>query len=231
MFFSSEERAEWYLSRGLAKKNGEKEIQFTFVPKGHGLANDRCMQISWKNKCVVCGSEDVERLTRHHVVPYCYRKHFPEKYKARNHYDVLPICRECHNTYEHNFADSLKSLISEIYDAPLTGRMDDAYQDKLAATQAALALSLHSSKMPEDRKSELLQVVQSHLGKEPNKEDIFQLAEQDKREMESLRMTHGQIVVESMTEEELGMFIKRWRKHFLRNMRPRHMPEGWVVEK
>ncbi len=60
--------------------------------------------------CVVCRSQ--ENLTGHHVVPRAYRRFIPAEYQS--HKDVVPICQECHITYEL-FVDKFKAELHQRY--------------------------------------------------------------------------------------------------------------------
>jgi hypothetical protein len=115
MFLCIEKRARWYLNRDLAKILSEDplSIQLTFEPNGRGAADHDEKEMSYhlgvkSNSCVVCGSDDLETLTRHHVVPYEYRKFFPESIKGRSSHDIVPICRKDHDEYENSYATKLK---------------------------------------------------------------------------------------------------------------------------
>ena len=69
-----------------------------------------------ENKCVCCGQST--NLTRHHVVPYMYRKNFHNKFKDHSHHDVLPVCYECHRKYELE-ADNYKLELAYQYGVPI----------------------------------------------------------------------------------------------------------------
>ena len=111
MCFLSARQAEWYLKKDLGhyfdEKPGEnKKLKLNFIPNGKGepevLLRER------KNICVVSGVS--ERLTKHHVIPYQYRKCFPSKYKNRNHFDLVLLNDQVHHSYERD-ADVLKMLL------------------------------------------------------------------------------------------------------------------------
>src|SRR5579859_1000680 len=96
MFTTNRRKAQWYLNRDKAVIVEENTIQLTFMPKGMGFGQDEIFGLTPRiNRCVVCGCE--ENMTRHHVVPYHYRKFMPVDYKSRNHHDVVLICRKHHN--------------------------------------------------------------------------------------------------------------------------------------
>src|SRR5208283_2948606 len=83
MCYLSSRQAEWYIKKGLGsffdeskEKDSNKKLRLNFVPNGKGepevLLRER------KNICVVSGKNDM--LTKHHVIPYQYRKCFPSMY-------------------------------------------------------------------------------------------------------------------------------------------------------
>ncbi len=81
MFTCGEKKANWYLDRNLAKLIGKKKITLTFSPKGNGFEDNEEFGRSIREaRCVVSGIED--GLQRHHIVPYCYRTYFPERFKS-----------------------------------------------------------------------------------------------------------------------------------------------------
>ena len=78
--------------------------------------DDQYYQQKLENVCVCCGT--TEYLTRHHVIPYMYRKYLHGKFKDNNHHDVLPMCYECHRKYELE-ADDFKLQLAYQYHVPI----------------------------------------------------------------------------------------------------------------
>ena len=91
MFRCDEKKANWYIKRNLAEiiSNDPLIVKLKFQPKGLGNHNKKYGLSVIENICVVCGSD--EFLTRHHVVPTCYRKFFPLEKKSHNFHDVLSL--------------------------------------------------------------------------------------------------------------------------------------------
>lgn len=89
MCYIGRKRANWYLDRNLARKNSEKEIQLLFKPNGLGHYYDKERNIPVKNHCVVCGCNDISKLSKHHTIPECFRKHFPLRWKSYRSHEVL----------------------------------------------------------------------------------------------------------------------------------------------
>lgn len=100
MCYIGSKRANWYVTRNLATYNNEKEIQLLFNPGGLGHYFDKARNIPVRNICVVCDHDEIEHLSKHHSVPECFRKHFPEKWKAYRSHEVLFLCVSCHIKYE-----------------------------------------------------------------------------------------------------------------------------------
>lgn len=124
LFRTGPRKIQWYLSRNLGEpinfdeNNNPIDIKLNFVPKGKGNVGDYYHMSHKENQCVICG--DFNNLSRHHVVPRCYRTYFPESLKEHNSHDVLPLCLKCHSDYEVS-ASNLKKKLAEIYDAPIHG--------------------------------------------------------------------------------------------------------------
>lgn len=116
LFRSSEKRAKWYLDRNLAKiiDNNPKMIKLNFFPKGDG-DSERLLRYVRINRCVVCGSTEGDTLTKHHIVPKEFRKHFPHSYKSRRSIFLVMICESCHALYECH-ANTLKKELYNRFD-------------------------------------------------------------------------------------------------------------------
>ena len=125
MFRCLEKRAKWYLERDLATiiNDNPLSIKLNFIPKGKGESID-ILKTERKNKCVVCGIEDLNILTRHHLVPFIYRQHFPDIRKKHSCVFVVPVCVDCHYKYENDYAILLKKELANSYSASLNPVQD-----------------------------------------------------------------------------------------------------------
>jgi hypothetical protein len=229
MFRCDEDRIDWYLSRDLAVLVSEEPpvIQLTFTPKGKGHIGEPFYLSEKSNSCVVCGA--TENLTRHHAVPHCYRRHFPEHLKSRSSHDVLPCCIECHEKYEVE-AQKLKKELATKYGLPINGggRVDDSpARDYHRAKSSANALMRYADKIPVERQRFLRRYVSVYLNKEVTDEDIIQLAMIPSRRGREDLFSHGKGVVEKL--EDYEEFTVMWRKHFVATMKPRFLHEHWDV--
>jgi exonuclease 3'-5' domain-containing protein 2 len=137
-------------------------IRLTFTPGGSG-DSDCAYQLGHKeNICVVCGRDD--HNTKHHIVEYEYRKHFPEEYKSHNSYDIVILCGPCHAKYEI-IAAQVKLDLANKYNAPVNGSgwYHDSEASKLKKAAGALLKARHL--MPESRRLELESLIKTTLGK------------------------------------------------------------------
>lgn len=233
MFRCDTDRIEWYLDRDLAVVVTEEPmtIQLTFTPKGKGHIDEPFYLSEKENCCVVCGGR--EYLTRHHAVPHCYRRFFPEHLKSRSSHDVLPVCVDCHETYEKE-AQKLKKQIAAELELPINGgtKWDDSARQYHRAKSSAHALVRYLDKIPSERQEYLRNNISEYLGKVVTDEDIEKLAEVPRRGAgrylgDPGLFSHGRAVVEKITD--FDAFVVRWRKHFCDTMNPQHLHEHWDV--
>ena len=157
-------KIDWYLDRELATLVSKDPItiQLNFEPKGRGHNGDEFYLRERKDICVVCGF--TRNLTKHHVVPSCFRKCFPDEVKKHSDHDIVLVCQKHHELYESK-ANSLKDkLINEFLD------------------------------------------------------------EEEKKSKEKYRY-----IVEKIND--VDKFVVRWRKHFVKQMKPKFLPELWDINR
>lgn len=257
MFLCIEKKANWYLNRvdvvsgkPIAKEirhinpflnmfmkifgirpNGLR-VQLLFEPKNEGNKGDLYSLSKKENKCVITGVENLERLTRHHITPYCYRKYLPEEYKSANSHDVVPIFDEKHYDYEKE-ADKLKQKIAKIYDAPIDGRTNVDHKF-FYAIKSALNIKRYSDKMPAEVIERLKDKIRDYYGVEEVTDDMIN--EMSSKGFEEARVikTHGEIVVEKLIEKgpkAIQDFVEMWREHFIEHAKPKFMPKHWNIKR
>src|ERR1700758_153682 len=95
---TSYKKAKWYVDRELASWIDDTTFQLNFIPNGLGKHDDPFYTEELDNCCVICRAQ--ENLTKHHILPYMFRKILPKQYSSYNHYDILPVCSKCHEEYE-----------------------------------------------------------------------------------------------------------------------------------
>ena len=218
--FCDRKKADWYVSRGLAQIVCQ-DVLLSFTPRGKGHAGDKYYLSPKANACVICG-KDTE-LTRHHIVPKCFRKHFPDELKSRSSHDVCPMCRECHTRYESH----AKRRNLELFKTDKYAIMEIPANGQPGAKEAFAVLN-HGQMMPVEKKAKLLSRIEAALGRPPTEEDLKVLAEKkDSLHARSRFRELASELIGGMTPEEIQEFVRGWRRHFVEVMKPRFMPEGW----
>ena len=217
----SKKKIRWYLDRDLAEVVSQSPltIRLKFEPRGNGKASYPYYLTFKQNACVVCARTDF--LTKHHCVPRCFRRFFPDSYKNHCSHDVLVLCDACHIKYEV-FADELKNkLLKEKGIGNHSGnpKPDTAH---IKLLKAASALIRHRKDMPVYRINELQAIIEGY--------DLNELYEKDniRRQTDATEDTFGKQVVDSLLD--ISEFIQMWREHFLKTMNPKHLPEYWSVD-
>ena len=230
LFLCLPKKAQWYLDRDLAMivELDPMVVQLKFEPKGKGQNGDAYALGTKQNVCVVCGSE--ENLTRHHIVPYMYRKHFPQHIKSHNSHDVVPICVFHHSEYEEDFGVELKYILATKYEAPLEIETK-VNSDLSLVVKYSKLLVTHGKKIPLSRKKQMITTIRNYhgfVGKMRNVILIYAYVELKTSKTNS----HGKKVVERLLEtDRLQWFIETWREHFIRSMNPQFMPEHWDIHR
>lgn len=218
-----DKRAQWYLDRDLAEifddgKDGTA-FKLKFQPNGNGNSEDKFYITEKKNLCVVCGS--TENLTRHHVVPYCFRKHFPDSIKKHSHHDILLVCADCHFEYENEAQkikmDMIKSCTTEeikTYNANL---------ERVTRTHKIL----HNENVPPERKQEIRDEICGILEIEKYDEGIvLEFLKQEKFD------DFPRLVIDDLKDEtDYHNFMVMWRQHFVDSTQPEYLPKYWSVNK
>ncbi len=223
MFRCGMKKVNWYLSKGLAEKVGDDPItiKLNFKPKGNGYHEEKWGLAEMNNVCVNCNTD--EFLTRHHVVPYGYRKYFPMLLKTHNFHDVLAMCPDCHDDYERK-ADVLKMELSVIYDSPLSG-VNDIDRGASKMKRLVNCIVNHSNDIPSDKLKVLKQDILDYYGwKRLTKKRIDWITSiKTNRNLK----THGEMVCERI--DDYQDFIELWRTHFVDNNSCEYLPENWSI--
>lgn len=222
MFRCDERKAGWYLKRGLAIQIDETTIKLVFQPKGLGNHNKEFGLTEMSNQCVCCGT--TEYLTRHHVVPHEYRKHFPVELKSHNFHDVLSMCVICHESYERK-ADELKRQLAAQFDAPIGGIVV-AKKEIMKLTKLAATILKTDINIPKSRIGEIkTKLKKAFYVKRLTKKKIQQIAN-----LRSVfpKKTHGQIVVSKY--QSIQELVELWRTHFIENNTTKFLPKNWNIK-
>lgn len=231
LFLGNVRRMKWYLKKGLADviEEGEyKKIRLNFKPKGPGPVGDEFYLSKKENRCVVTGSYD--NITKHHVVPYCFRKHFPYDIKSRSSHDVLLVTLDTHKTYEKE-ATKLKNQIAVELDLPTLvewSRMKGHYNK---AKGIAFTLIRYHKRIPIQKIIPMMVEFEDITTIKPTLENLLQYVEKNKRSRNKVSELDdwGKMVVDNYGD--IHGLCKRWREHFLSHTNPSFLPKGWDINK
>jgi hypothetical protein len=232
MFRCLEKKAYWYLNRNLAEiiSNDPLTIKLKFTPKGKGEKNEYLKEIR-ENKCSVCGNEELEKLTRHHLIPHEYRKHFPKELKSHNSSLVVPICTTCHEIYENTHAIKFKKELMNLYVEKISYKNPPEFKYYTKIKGAINALLKHKNKIPYEKTIEMEKEIMDFA----NKHNISlndNISENDLNNIQNLlekigrpkvKNNYSKIIVEKCGD--LKDFSIQWVKHFIQFMQPKFLPE------
>lgn len=225
----TEKRANWYADRGLGEFTSKDPLVFQLNFETNGASIDDFTLSKKINQCVVCGVKDLAVLTKHHVVPYEYRKHFPIEIKSRSSHDVVVVCNKHHSEYEGTHALHLKRKLISNVKVPLQHDPKYIKMKKLKIASELSKILLDDNKnIPMSRFMELVKRIEKYMGHEPTFEDLENFAEMNITIKKNIK-SDGELVVENI--KDLQEFVIMWRQHFIETMKPGFMPEGWNVER
>jgi exonuclease 3'-5' domain-containing protein 2 len=230
LFRCSTKKAEWYLKNSLAVELQKEPliVRLLFKPKGSGDRDDPYLLNDKFNICVVCGTET--DLSKHHIVPRCYRVHFPVEMKDHNSHDVLPMCFSHHVEYEEE-AFKIKLELANRYDAPLNG--GETHRNMARVNRAygyARNLVLFAGEIPDERAQQMRSYIRKTLEIQHMDDDTLLMLAQEKSNGNGnlFGPLHGELVTSRIGD--IDEFVRMWRQHFVDTMNPRHMPTGWSVD-
>lgn len=225
-------KADWYCDRGLAARDAAGRVVLDYEPDI--VDADRCLQIPRKNECVGCGATSA--LTRFYVVPYRFRRCFPEAFKQHASHDVVALCLKCRDVVDPAYHERSRALEASIGPSPAPAVNSEA-EARLRAIGAAKTL-VRGSQIPEARRDYLRGIVAAaYPGRQV--EDVAKLPHPPKVRAkvtvdgDSLEARY----VRRLTREagadlagRLHAFEAAWRRCFVGAVRPMHLPQGWTVE-
>lgn len=233
MFRCEEKRAKWYLDRNLAKiiEQDPISIQLTFQPKGEGDKLENLKE-ERKNICVVCGELELSVLTKHHIVPYEYRKYMTNDIKQHSSMFVVPICSNCHKIYEVDFSSKLKEKLSKEYKTEFYNKIDLNLSGTISKINCLLK---HYNKLPLNVREEmqtfsLNYITSNKIAESVNFLDTNELKEillKLKEKQTDNAKSHGRLVIERC--QDFSAFERAWINDFVNNMNPKHLP-GFIKE-
>ena len=224
MFMANAKRVQWYLKKGLAEERPDGGITLTFETGGMGepeelLGKDR-------NECVVCKSPD--KLTAHHIVPYLYMQYMPAVIKDKNRYNVVTVCRTCHDTYEKIANSTMRlSLVSDQVNL-LMQSFRAAWAKYSSASRLFEKIHEGSAVVPEDR------IIEMAFYEKMYSVRCVEISVQICRltGVKYVPETKPQTLMEKIVKVtclRLGYnsLAKMWSTHFVETMKPMNMPDWW----
>ena len=195
------------------------------------------------NICVCCGTN--EYLTKHHVIPYMFRRYFPDEFKNNSHHDVLPVCYTCHDNYERT-ADKYKEEIAKrvglSLDTEKNKNQTERDNDEIFSAQSLLQREFFNRDEDKIRNNDvisperLFEIIKIAL-KKP-----IVLNQHVKVGRDRFRMPNNSVGEKAvkkilnkkngkLKEENLYDFIFSWRKHFIEHAEPKYLPKHWNIYK
>lgn len=218
--FIDKKKAKWYIKKDLAELTDPKTLKLKFEPnirsrlEPNDITDDHIFyKTPRENICVVCGCTD--NLTKHHIVPYRYRRHFPNTLKSRSSYDIITMCVTDHEKYEI-FSNALHNKLIKNYHPAITNIL----REIKATDKINKAIrKVHQNKAPLDKIEAARIILLDKFGDS----DPMALKYLDAGPL------HSEIyktIVDNITDYD--QFIIMWRKHFVEFANPQFLPKNWI---
>lgn len=226
LFRMNQDKADWYITRGLGILETPDRLRLTFEPDGPGHVGDPYFLQDFKNRCVVCGTE--QELSHHHIVPDCYRKHFPrvpDKF-GRWMYDVLLLCVDCHGRYEKRAWELKEKIAGESGIGTCGNNQYDRARFEVIAS--AKTLLRHGDKIPEERRRVIEKNIRDYFKYDPDPSEYPRIWKTLGQEAKTTPL--GKLIVEQYVKD-VDAFAIRWREHFVSVMKPAFLPEQWTIDR
>jgi hypothetical protein len=230
MFLAGLPKLKFYLDRGLVKQIDSDTYQLTFEPKGLGYSSETSIlklgefstiPPSRENRCVVSGETDLNKLNKHHIVPRCFRKHFPLKEKS-NFQMLVMIDVKVHGLYtieEQKYYDVIaKELGVNNWDS----FREDLPTKKLQGYSKSLYI--HGDSIPEDRRNEMELVFIQETGLQPTKYNLSQYMYTDISERKEMTVDNNFGMAIAAKIIDYREFEIKWLNHFVETMKPKFLP-------
>lgn len=224
LFLCDKKKIRWYIKKNLVTKITDTTFRMINEPKGPGNVNPYFLE-RLESRCVVCGVK--EKLSKHHIVPYQYRKVLPDDYKNSNHFDVLCVCIDCHERYEKK-ATKLKEDIHKEYNVPLNGN-PCSNKTVVAINGILYKLKEEGQNLSNEAIESLLKNLRKYVGynitfEEAIVMDFHDIEANNYYEMRDSIFMDKWLVSGKSYED----FILMWRQHFIDTMKPKFMSSNWL---
>jgi len=224
LFLCDKKKIKWYIKKDLVSHVEGQSYRLKFEPKGKGNTNPFFLE-RLPNCCVVCGA--TEKLSKHHIVPYQYRKALPDDYKNSNHFDVLCVCLDCHENYEKK-ANKLKDQLHKDLDVPTISDRSK-YKTIIAINDILYNLKERYEELLPQAVENLLKNLRKYVGYNITLEESFVMDFHDIPDDHYCEKRDGilldKYLAQNHTYED---FILMWRNHFLSTMNPKHISQNWL---
>jgi len=228
MFVKNQHALNFYLKNNLVDKIEENKYKLNFIPKGLGYNGKKILR---ENKCVVSGDSNAELLTKHHIIPSCFRTHFPINKKDSKFQFIVLIRSDIHSKYT-SIEQEYYNEIGMMYG--LTDSFQTAVKDFQANNRvlkkAITALYYFSDKIPEERAIMLRTEFEEKTGLKPTQKFLkLTLEELTKKERtewfnyKSSNFSFGKKIVDKI--ENFEEFENLWLRHFVENAKPKFLPD------
>lgn len=217
----SRQRANWYLQKDIATIicKSPLTVQLKFDPDITDKQREAARAVKKQSICCVCGERRMHQLTRHHIIPLCFRKHFPSHYKVSLGHDVLPLCHECHVIYNKSANEKTDKLFAENHSIFTQKQRTSFLKDILRLCKPLV----ERLKIPPQRLMELNAELERAWEKQCSPEDIATTCLRELAQQKPAPLIYLQDVA------SLDDFIRAWRRHFIATMNPQFMPQGWEI--
>lgn len=149
---------------------------------------------------------------------------------------MLLMCLQCHQESNRHDQD-LKKEFEQECQAPIkengTISKEDFQLRSVKSAAKALLDDLKHNRIPEARKDELFKIVQDFYGEHDDVtvELLKKATALESRTLIRESPSHAEIVVSHFDRNNgILAFEKRWRKHFLDQMKPQFLPPNWSID-
>lgn len=228
MFRGSSKRVNWYLSRGLATITEDGGCKLNFEPRGKGENMELLGAKEDPNMCCVCGVTDM--LSKHHIVPYKIMKYYVQ-HNTRNRFNLVPVCRECHDTYERRAIHTYQEMIERVfagdpYEALTLKHMRGSIQSlvKFSRPIHPLATPAAIERIYSSRQRALDIIVNSGLAEEIINKILDEELSKKKSSYNYIMSLLMSRMVKLVSYEECASF---WSNDFVSVMKPKFLPQWW----
>jgi hypothetical protein len=123
----------------------------------------------------------------------------------------------------------LKADLGRECGVPPHGLRGEADRDRDRAIRFARTLRHEGDRIPLQRREQMLRAIGEWAGKWPLDDADVEAVARLGPGSEGGAVEHGPRVVAAAGDVQA--FVRRWREHFLRAMRPRFLPEHWDLDR